>query len=69
MDSSKILSSGVDIDTAAEKAVFNVDLYVSSFTFLGGINGLKTNGDIKFFPGVNTCKSGILWIKALYSFF
>ncbi len=54
--------------TAAAKAVFKVDLYASSKTFLGGINGLKTNGDIWLFPGVNTCKSGILSTKARYSF-
>ena len=57
------------METAAANAVLSVDLYVSSFTFFGGINGLYTNGDIKFFPGVNTCSSGILCTSARYSFF
>ena len=29
---------------------------------------MNTNGEIKFFPGVNTCKSGILCTNARYSF-
>ena len=52
------------METAAAKAVFNVDLYVSNFTFFGGTKGLNTNGEIKFFPGVNTCKSGMLGLQS-----
>ncbi len=56
------------MDTPAAKAVFNVDLYVSSRTFFGGTKGLKTKGEMKFLPGVKTCSSGMLCINALYSF-
>jgi hypothetical protein len=48
------------METAAANAVLSVDLYVSSFTFFGGTNGLNINGDMKFLPGVNTCRSGML---------
>ena len=42
------------METAASKAVFRVDLYAPSFTFVGGMNGLNTKGEMSFFPGVKT---------------